>query len=192
MSGSTAPGERPPSERGVGRDEASTPPRWQQRAAFSVFVDTTDDADGHTIRQTRVYHEESGDETTFTGFDQTALVAWMVRRIDNSPTARSPIEPAGEGTSGAAAPAPPTRTHLLRVDVMSVRLLERTATPQGSNDQDVRIEARLRIAELPRLLGSLGEVLIAAVVTEASTDPSPTNRHERIVEAFGEGNRDVS
>jgi hypothetical protein len=41
--------------------------QWEQRAGFSVFFDVQPGEPGEPRRRTRLYHEETGDETTFPG-----------------------------------------------------------------------------------------------------------------------------
>jgi hypothetical protein len=52
--------------------------RWEQRSGFSVFFDIQLDGPG---RRTRIYHEETGAETTLTSFEPTAWVSWMLERL---------------------------------------------------------------------------------------------------------------
>ncbi len=71
------------------------PGRWQQRAGFSVFFDaqlTGPGGPGELRRRTRLYHEETGNETTFRGWEPTDWVRWMLDRLGS---AQPPSEPAG-------------------------------------------------------------------------------------------------
>jgi len=58
---------------------APAAPKWRQHAGISLFFDRATDNRGETIEQTRVYHEESGDETHFPGFETTPWVDWILR-----------------------------------------------------------------------------------------------------------------
>jgi hypothetical protein len=63
--------------------------RWQQRAGFSVFFDVESpgrDRPGDPRRRTRLYHEETGDESVFPGWGPTDWVSWMLARLAGEPT----------------------------------------------------------------------------------------------------------
>jgi hypothetical protein len=46
-----------------------------------VFFDVQPDGTGHLRRRTRIYHEESGAEATFGGFEPAAWVGWILDRL---------------------------------------------------------------------------------------------------------------
>ena len=117
--------------------------RWQQRAGFSVFFDvgpTGPGEPGELRRRARVYHEETGDETTFRGWGPTDWVRWMLDRLWS---ARPPSEPAGAAAS------------LISMEIIDVRLVGDPAP--GADDDTVAVELQLRVtgmAELNRTLGA--------------------------------------
>jgi hypothetical protein len=63
---------------------------WRQRAGFSLFIE--DLSDGGCSRRTRIYHDESGEEATFTQFEPIGLAVWMLRRLPPA-AADSPAPP---------------------------------------------------------------------------------------------------
>ena len=137
--------------------EPPGPTRWEQQAAFSVFVETAATPDGHRVRRrSRIYHEESGDETTLLGFDQDEITRWIVGHVGASADRSADVESYR-----------PTGT--LQVGVIVVRVLERIARGDGGDDEEVRIELRLQVAGMSQLMGSLGEALVAALVAETAT-----------------------
>jgi len=119
------------------------PGRWQQRAGFSVFFDlrpTTPGGPDEPRRRTRLYHEETGDETTFRGWEPTDWVRWMLDRLGS---AQPPSEPAGATAS------------LVSMEIVDVRLVG-DPTPRADDDA-VAVELQLRVtgmAELRRTLGA--------------------------------------
>ena len=116
------------------------PDRWQQRAGFSVFFDVQPAGPGEVRRRTRLYHEETGDETTFPGWAPADWVGWMLSRLGS---ARPPSEPAGPTAS------------LVSMEIIDVRLAGHPAP--GAGDDSVAVELQLRVtgmAELHRMLGA--------------------------------------
>ena len=81
-----------------GPADGAVPDRWQQRAGFSVFFDTQPRGPGELRWRTRLYHEETGDETTFPGSGPTDWVRWMLGRLGSAQPPSEPVE--------APAPAP--------------------------------------------------------------------------------------
>jgi hypothetical protein len=118
----------------------AVPDRWQQRAGFSVFFDTQPGGPGELRRRTRLYHEETGDETTFPDSGRTDWVRWMLDRLGS---AQPPSEPAGGPAS------------VVSMEIIDVRLAEDPMP--GADDDSVGVELRLRVtgmAELHRALGA--------------------------------------
>jgi hypothetical protein len=116
------------------------PGRWQQRAGFSVFFDVQPTGPRELRRRTRLYHEETGDETTFPGAEPAHWVRWMLDRLGS---ARPPSEPAGPTAS------------VVSMEIIDVRpAMNRTP---GPSDGSEGAELRLRVtgmAELHRMLGA--------------------------------------
>ena len=119
------------------------PGRWQQRAGFSVFFDvgpTGPGGPGELRRRTRLYHEETGDETTLRGWGPADWVRWILDRLRS---ARPPSEPAGAAAS------------LVSIEIIEVRLAGDPAP--GASDDTVAVQLQLRVtgmAELNRTLGA--------------------------------------
>lgn len=138
-----------------GSGEASTT-HWRQCAAFTVFVDAAASEDGHERRQTRLYHDETGDETTLDGFDQTALVRWLVEHLDTTPANSPP--------SAKTETKPQGRAYLLHVEILAVRVMDRIDTRPDMGEQDIRVEARLRVAGSNQLIAALGAAVIGPLL----------------------------
>jgi hypothetical protein len=117
--------------------------RWRQRAGFSVFFDVRSSGrggPGDRRRRTRLYHEETGDETMLPGWGPTDWVKWMLDRLS---AARPPSEPAGEAVS------------VVSMEIIDARLVEDPAA--GPRDDTVAVELQLRVsgmAELNRTLAA--------------------------------------
>ncbi|MGH3773800.1 MAG: hypothetical protein ACRDRW_20820 [Pseudonocardiaceae bacterium] len=75
------PGARGDSPGRVGREGGSASGRWRQHAAFSVFVDSLADDAGRPVWRTRLYHEETGEETTVPGSAPLDWVRWIADRM---------------------------------------------------------------------------------------------------------------
>lgn len=119
------------------------PGRWQQRAGFSVFFDTQPAGPagpGAVDRRTRLYHEETGDETAFGGWEPAGWVRWMLERLTSAQPASGP--------AGAAASLPSTQ-------IVDVRLTGDAII--GAGDEAMTVELDLHVtgtAELRRRTGS--------------------------------------
>ena len=123
-----------------GPADERVPGRWQQRAGFSVFFDVRPGGLDELRRRARLYHEETGDETAFRGWEPTDWVRWMLDRLGS---ARPPSEPAGAAAS------------LVSMEIIDVRLVGDVAP--GAGDDSVAVELQLRVtgmAELNRTLGA--------------------------------------
>lgn len=143
---------------------------WRQRAAFFVFVEASPPAVAE-VRQTRIYHEESGEEVTLAGFDQTAVIGWIAGRLrsergDSSVDAGEPSGPTGPEPGAPAS----FRSHLVRLDLVSVGPAVRSPAAHG-DEQEMRVEAVLRVFGLGRLAKSLGELVVGEVFS-GETDSS--------------------
>jgi hypothetical protein len=123
-----------------GPSDDSAPGRWEQRAGFSVFFDVQPSGPGELLLRTRMYHEETGDEITFSGWEPTDWVRWMLDRLRS---AQPPSEPAGEPAL------------LVSMEIIDVRPVGDQAP--GPQDDSLAVELRLRVsgrAELHRALAA--------------------------------------
>jgi hypothetical protein len=113
------------------------PDRWQQCSGFSIFFDIHPGGAG---RRARLYHEETGDETTFAGAEPTEWVGWILDRL-------GPAQPLAEAAGATAT--------VVSLEIIDAKL---TGNPvPGADDDSVRVELRLRVtglAELHRMLGA--------------------------------------
>jgi hypothetical protein len=152
------------------RADLPTEGEWRQRAAFFLFVEASPPAVAE-VRQTRIYHEESGEEVTLAGFDQDAVIGWIAGRL-RSERGDSSVD-AGE-PSGATGPEPGApaslRSHLVRLDLVSVGPAMRSPAAHG-DEQEIRVEAVLRVFGLGRLAKSLGDLVVGQVFS-GETDSS--------------------
>jgi hypothetical protein len=121
----------------------TVPDRWQQGAGFSVFFDVQPGGPGEPRRRTRLYHEETADETTFRGWGPTDWVRWMLDRLGS---AQPPSE-----TAGAAA-------SLVSMEIIDARLIEDPAPDPG--EDTVAVELQLRVSGM----ADLNRTLAARVV----------------------------
>jgi hypothetical protein len=130
------------------------PGRWTQRAGFSVLFDV---AVGPTneLWRTRIYHDESGQETELIGKIAARWPRWMLDRLESSGQA-APGERVATGPTSVA--------HEVAVEIVDLRILSRT--PEPDHIERVRIQADLRISGLAELERRLG----AAVLERALSD----------------------
>ncbi len=143
------PGTQGESPGRFGREGGSSSGRWRQHAGFSIFFDSVaGDADGPVWR-TRLYHEETGDETTMPGGVLSDWVRWIVDRAGPVPDL-SDVSGAGPGT--------------LSVEVLSARIVAGPAIDDGV--ENLRVEAELRVSGLSALRWALPATVIEVVFGE--------------------------
>src|SRR5271167_288334 len=120
-----------------GSADDEVPGRWQQCAGFSVFFDvqpTGPGGPGELRWQTRLYHDETGEETTFPGCEPTYWVRWMLDRLRS---AQPPSEAAGPAVS------------VVSMEIIDVRP---AGDPiPGAGDDSVGMELQLRVTGLAGL-----------------------------------------
>ena len=133
------------------------PGRWQQRAGFSVFFDAQPPGPGgpgERCRRTRLYHEETGNETTFRGWEPADWVRWILDRLGS---AQPPSAPAGATAS------------LVSMEIVDVRLVgdpeprrevvQDRGRPQGASprggDDTMAVELQLRVTGMAELRQTL-------------------------------------
>jgi hypothetical protein len=125
------------------------PDQWRQRAGFSVFFDVQSRGrgrPGELPRRTRLYHEETGCETTFPGWRPADWVNWMLGRLGSAP---SPSEPAGAASS------------FVSMEIIDARLVGHPAP--GAEDDTVAVELRLRISGMADLNRTLAATVVGAL-----------------------------
>jgi hypothetical protein len=126
--------------------------RRRQQAGFSVFLDQLVDA-GETRWETRLYHAESGAETTLPGVAPDQWIAWILDRLQPSGAADVPLE----GTPSDTA-----------VEVVSVEILDVTVGEDDAEGSLRTIRAQL-VVQLSGVAGLERE--IGSRVLRGITDP---------------------
>ena len=121
----------------------------RQRAGFSIFVDQVVDQAGGQRWEARLYHAESGAETTLPGASPDQWLAWVLEHLGTQETltgdCREPILPAVE---------------VLAVEVLDVAVTEEPATQAESTH---RIAARvvIQLSGLTRLQREIGSRVLS-------------------------------
>ena len=75
-----------PTSDGPDSDARLVAGRRRQRAGFSIFLDQLADDHGGHHWETRLYHAESGLETTLAGASPEHWVAWILERLGPAET----------------------------------------------------------------------------------------------------------
>jgi hypothetical protein len=78
---------------------------WRQQAGFSLFFDQVGEEEGNQEWRTRVYHDESGEETSFSETEPASWVKWIIERAE-LPAVEEPV-PAEPEITTEPAPALP-------------------------------------------------------------------------------------
>lgn len=132
---------------------AHEPPDRRQTAGFFVFLDEVAGASGTARWETRLYHTESGAETTLQGVHPDTWVDWMLRHAGPPHTPRRRGRP---------------RIEVDAVEVLEVALTERTEGGTSVHTVTAQIILRLDgVAGLERRLGAELLRSIAAVAPSA-------------------------
>jgi hypothetical protein len=114
------------------------PDPWRQQAGFSVFFDTRPGLPGQLRWRTRLYHEESADESTFLGNEPTGWVRWMLDRLGS---ARPHLQPVGSPIS------------VVSLEIIDAQLI---GDPEGIGADCATVELQLRVTGLDELHRALG------------------------------------
>jgi len=139
--------------------------RWQQRAGFTVFFDAQATGPGGSAelhRRTRLYHEETGNETALRGWEPADWVRWILDRLGS---ALPPSAPAGATAS------------LVSMEIVDIRLVgdpephrdivrDRGDPPGGSprsGDDTVAVELQLRVTGMAELRQTLGAKVVGVL-----------------------------
>jgi hypothetical protein len=126
----------------------------QQAAGFSLFFDAIRDEAGNEVWQTRVYHEESGQEVILPGAEAGPWASWILSRA--IPEVRRRGGPPEE------TPSRPSLVHHLIVKIIGARL----AQSEGAEGQSERfsVEVRMQVTGLPEIEQALGRAALVAVL----------------------------
>jgi Uncharacterized conserved protein len=101
---------------------------YRQYAGFSLFFDRKQTQSGESEWQTRIYHDESGEEAVFEGIQAQQWLAWIQERT------QLPIEP-------APSPEPPqARPQIRIIDVQVSKTVALPGAPEGHLVAEISFE----------------------------------------------------
>lgn len=127
---------------------------WEQRAGFTVFFDVRTEEGPRALWQTRLYHDETDEETSLEGIEPTGWASWILDRLRASgetatPSPQSALSP--ERGEPDATPTSPSACRLT-VEVVDARVVRETA---AAEDAQVAISLKvIGLSPLERLLGA--------------------------------------
>jgi hypothetical protein len=121
------------------------PDPWRQQAGFSVFFDTRPGLRGQLRWRTRLYHEESADESTCLGNEPTGWVRWMLDRLGSAQSRLQPVE---------------SLISLVSMEIIDAHLI---GDPKGIGDDCVKVELQLRVTGLDELHRALGAKVVGVL-----------------------------
>jgi hypothetical protein len=126
----------------------------QQAGGFSLFFDAVRDEDGNEVWQTRVYHEESGQEVILPGTEAGPWASWIL--------SRAMPEVGLRGGPPGDTPSEPSLIHHLVVTIIGARL----ARGEGAegHSEGLSVEVRLQVSGLPEIQQALGRAALVAVL----------------------------
>lgn len=134
-------------------------PIWTQRAGFSVLFDHTAAADD--VWRTRIYHDETGQETVLAGADALRWPRWILARLTPH------RKPDGEYAGWPSASDPAATVHDVAVEIVEVRLLDRSA--EAADIERARVVVDVRVRGLAALEQRLGTAVIEGSIRRRST-----------------------
>ena len=154
-------------------DEESESPSsaWRQQAGFSLFFDHSDEAPEKEAWRTRVYHDETGEETQFLTLDTTTWVNWIMEQgelplaqepvgVDKiSATSPIPVEPPQTEQRQAAAPGDLPQPESEREEMLHFEIQD--VTVSASKPSMGMPEKRIMVEVYFRLSGSEAKFLPA-------------------------------
>lgn len=135
-------------------------PIWTQRAGFSVLFDCMATPTAQEVWRTRIYHDETGEETVLAGADALRWPRWIMARL-------APHRMPDGGYAGWPSTADPAAVHELAVEIVEVRLLDRRA--EGGDVDRARVVVDVRVRGLAALEQRLGTVVMEGGVRRRTT-----------------------
>jgi len=141
------PGVRPEAE---GREKVG----GQQAGGFSLFFDAVRDEEGEEVWQTRVYHEESGQEVVLPGIEPGPWATWIL--------SHALPEVGRRGAPPGETPLGPSLVHHLIVRIIGARLAQGEGAEGHS--EGLSVEVRLQVSGLPEIEQALGRAALVAVL----------------------------
>jgi hypothetical protein len=126
-------------------------PPWRQHAGFSLFFDYLIDKEDAQVWQTRVYHDESGQERVLSGYVPSLWVDWILRRAKLPPITgpalgqdRRPSEASSEltGATPASVSAQPTE---IVVEICEVQVSQ-PLTSYSTHKRELSVDVHFRVS----------------------------------------------
>lgn len=136
-------------------DETLSTLSWRQQAGFSLFFDYVTDESGEQQWQTRVYHDESGEESVLAGVKTPSWVNWILERagLTLAPEAIA-IQETDVSISPTSDTAPPAKSarYEAQIEILGVQITQ----AELSSDQPERalmaeIDFRISGEEMEKL-----------------------------------------
>jgi hypothetical protein len=124
----------------------------RQAGGFSLFFDVVRDERGEKVWQTRIYHEESGQEVVLPGIESGSWAAWILSH------ALPEVE--RRGAPVRTGPPPPS-VHNLRIRILGASLAR---ADRAGHDDDRSVEVRVQVSGLPEVEQALGRAALGAVI----------------------------
>jgi hypothetical protein len=135
--------------------------RRRQRAGFSIFVDQVVDQAGGQRWESRLYHAESGAETTLPGASPDQWLAWVLEHLGTQERLtegrREPIHPGVE---------------VLAVEVLDVTVTEESTT-QAESTQRIAARVVIQLSGLSRLQRDIGSRVLSQLPGPWSLGDAP-------------------
>ena len=126
----------------------------QQAGGFSLFFDAVRDEEGNEVWQTRVYHEESGQEVVLPGIEPGPWATWIL--------SHALPEVGRRGAPPGETPLGPSLVHHLIVRIIGARLAQGEGAEGHS--EGLSVEVRLQVSGLPEIEQALGRAALVAVL----------------------------
>jgi hypothetical protein len=127
--------------------------RRQQQAGFSIFLDQLADEHGCLRWETRLYHAESGVETTLSGASPEHWVAWILERL---------------GSAGIEGSDPRPHRHRAVVEVASVEIDDVTVVDgrdaRGGSLHTIKARVAVQLAGVAPLEREIGSQILRGIV----------------------------
>lgn len=141
------------------RDEGADGVDARQAGGFSLFFDVVRDERGEKTWQTRIYHEESGQEVVLPGIESGAWAAWILSHA--LPDVEHP------GASDHPPPPEPPSVHNLWIRILGASLAG--GSGRAGHDEDRSVEVRVQVSGLLEVEQALGRAALGAVIAAPAT-----------------------
>lgn len=138
----------------------------RQQAGFSIFLDQVADDVGDNHWETRLYHAESGAESSLPGASPDEWVAWLLQQMAST----------GINQTAAARGPAPASVRVASVDILDVHL-SNEVIDGAAEIQTITAHVVIQVSGMAGVEREIGSRILNGLTASASDESRPSERH---------------